>query len=359
MSQPIGNSFKTRIPTFSDDASIQEAFSVYHYGKDNYAESEAVPSNSIEGHFVTFNSRVGALESTVGSLSEDFVLKESPVATPNVIQPEDGSSTPLTIRGKSGQTAQLQNWQNATTTNIASIFNDGGAVFGNYLTIGNTAKSSTTALDLRIGNAAHKGITVAGVVSQTGNLQEWTSTNGSTTSVVARVSSLGKIFSNNGLTDTDTSEVVTESGTQILTNKTLTSPGVSNGFFTAPIEKITISAAASSGVLNYDLIDQTVLYYTLEATSDWTINFRGNSSTPLNSMISVGQSIASVFLSTQGSTAYKPSSFQIDGTPITVKWVSGFSPISGNPSSIDGYSFTIIKTSNNTFTVLAGAVQFK
>jgi hypothetical protein len=222
MSQPIGNAFKTRIPTFSDDASIQEAFSVYHYGKDNYSESEAVPSNSIEGHFVTFNSRVGALESTVGGLSADFVLKESPIATPNIIQPEDGSSTPLSIRGKSGQTAPLQNWQDVTTTNIASVFNDGGAVFGNYVTVGNTSKSSSTALDIRIGNAAHKGITVAGVSAQTGNLQEWTSTDGSTTSVVARVNSAGKIFSNNGLTGTNTSEVVTETGTQTLTNKTIT-----------------------------------------------------------------------------------------------------------------------------------------
>jgi hypothetical protein len=222
MSQPIGNAFKTRIPTFADDASIQEAFSVYHYGKDNYNESESVPSNSIEGHLVTFNSRVGALESTVGSLSDEYVLKESPVANPNVIIPEDGSSTPLTIRGKSGQTAELQNWQNVSTTNIASIFNDGGAVFGNYVTVGNTSKSSSTALDIRIGNAAHKGITVSGVLSQSGNLQEWTSTDGSTTSVVARVSGAGKIFSNNGLTGTNTSEVVTETGTQTLTNKTVT-----------------------------------------------------------------------------------------------------------------------------------------
>lgn len=222
MSQPIGNAFKTRIPTFSDDASIQEAFSVYHYGKDNYSESEAVPTNSIEGHFVTFNSRVGALESTVGGLSADFVLKESPVASPNIVTPEDGSSTPLTIRGRSGQTAALQNWQDVTTTNIASIFNDGGAVFGNYLTVGNTTKSSSIALDVRVGNAAHKGITVAGVTAQTGNLQEWTSTDGSTTSVVARVDGAGKIFSNNGLAGTSTSEVVTESGTQELTNKTIT-----------------------------------------------------------------------------------------------------------------------------------------
>lgn len=243
MSQPIGNAFKTRIPTFSDDASIQEAFSVYHYGKDNYSESETVPANSIEGHLVTFNSRVGSLESSVGSLPDIYVLKESPTLTPNIVIPQDGSVIPLTIRGKSGQSEPLQSWQNVSTTPIAAVYNDGGAVFNNYVTVGNTTKSSSTSLDVRVGNSAHKGVTVAGVVGQSGNLQEWSSTDGSTTSVVARVTGAGKIFSNSGLTGTNTSEVVTETGAQTLTNKTFTGGTVNS----TTLQKSGVDAATISG----------------------------------------------------------------------------------------------------------------
>ena len=62
MSQPIGKDFPTRIPVFGDDASIQEAFSVYHFGVDNYT-SQPIPENSIEGHFKSLNDRVTANES--------------------------------------------------------------------------------------------------------------------------------------------------------------------------------------------------------------------------------------------------------------------------------------------------------
>ena len=66
-----------------------------------------------------------------------------------------------------------------------------------------------------------------------------------------------------------------------------------------------------------------------------------------------------MFLNTSGSTAYYPSAFTIDGTSVTPKWSGGTAPSAGNASAIDAYSFTIIKTAANTYTVLAGgAVKF-
>jgi hypothetical protein len=255
MSQPIGNAFKTRIPTFSDDASIQEAFSVYHYGKDDYSEGQSVPQNSIEGHFVTINTRVGVLESTVNALGNVYILKESLILNPNILTTEDGSITPLTIRGKSGQTEPLQKWENSLFINVGAIYNDGGAAFGNYVTVGNTTKSSSTALDVRIGNSSHVGVSVSGVVGQTGNLQEWKTTDGSTTSIIARINSAGKIFSNNGLTGTNTSEVVTETGTQTLTNKTLTNAALSG--------TVTMTSGSISGATSITLTGNQVLTSTV------------------------------------------------------------------------------------------------
>jgi hypothetical protein len=313
MSQPIGNAFKTRIPTFADDASIQEAFSVYHYGKDDYSEGQSIPENSIEGHFVTFNTRVGALESTVSSLGNIYVLKESLITNPNIVTSQNGSVTPLTIRGKSGQTEPLQKWENSLFVGVGSIFNDGGASFGNYVTVGNTTKSSSIALDVRIGNLSHKGIVVSGIVNQTGNLQEWTSFNGSTTSVVARVSNSGKIFSNNGLAGTNTSEVVTESGTQTLANKTISSPTISAG----TISNAVINAAKTSIEFNQRIASYTLVIDDRDKVVEISSTAATTLTIPTNASVAfpIGSSIVVAQTNTGQITIAGASGVTVNGTP--------------------------------------------
>ena len=124
------------------------------------------------------------------------------------------------------------------------------------------------------------------------------------------------------------------------------------------LETATVSATASTGTINFDLTTQSVLYYTTAASGNWTLNFRGSSGTSLNSIMSNGQSISATFLSTQGGTAYYNSAVTIDGTSVTPKWQNGVAPSSGNTSSIDIYSYVIIKTASATFTVLATATKF-
>ena len=313
MSQPIGNSFKSRIPTFADDASIQEAFSVYHYGKDDYSEGQAVPANSIEGHFVSVNNRVGALESVVNDLGTTYVLKESPTSDPNIITCQDGSVVPLTIRGKAGQNVPLQQWQNSISVNVGSFYNDGGASFGGYVSIGDSSKSTTTAANVRVENAAHKGIVVSGVVSQTGNLQEWTSTDGSTTSVIARITSAGKIFSNSGLTGTSVSEVLTESGTQTMANKTLSNPQINDGTFTGPvINNPKTSIAFNQRVASYTLAitDRDVIVEMNNAGAT-TITIPTNASVPFP----VGSSVAVLQTGAGQVTIAGQSGVTVVGTP--------------------------------------------
>lgn len=117
---------------------------------------------------------------------------------------------------------------------------------------------------------------------------------------------------------------------------------------------MTISATAATGTVAFDVTSQGVLYYTTNASANFTLNF-----TNVNSNLAIGDSISCVFLNTNGSTAYYPTAFQIDSSAITPKWSGGTAPAAGNASSIDSYSFVIIKTANATFTVLAGgAVKF-
>lgn len=130
-------------------------------------------------------------------------------------------------------------------------------------------------------------------------------------------------------------------------------------FATSMRETVTVSASAMTGTINFDAITQSILYYTGNATANATINFRGNSSTSLNSMMAVGESLSVVFIATQNTTAYYLNAFQIDGASVTPKWQGGSAPTSGNASSLDVYSFTIIKTASATYTVLASQTQFK
>jgi hypothetical protein len=133
---------------------------------------------------------------------------------------------------------------------------------------------------------------------------------------------------------------------------------LSNKILQSPEERTTVSATAATGTINFDSITQGVLYYTTNATGNATLNFRGNSGTSLNSSLTTGDAITLTFLQTNGTTAYYPNAFQIDGSSVTPKWQGGTAPSSGNASAIDAYTFTIIKTASATFTILASQTKF-
>jgi trimeric autotransporter adhesin len=124
------------------------------------------------------------------------------------------------------------------------------------------------------------------------------------------------------------------------------------------LEQMTISATAATGTINFDAASQSVLYYTSNASGNFTMNVRATSGTTLNNSMVVGQSLTVAFLNTNGGTAYYQTGFQVDGSSVTPKWQGGTAPTAGNASSIDSYVYTIIKTAASTFTVLAAQTKF-
>jgi hypothetical protein len=123
-------------------------------------------------------------------------------------------------------------------------------------------------------------------------------------------------------------------------------------------EKITVEATAATGTKNYDVLTQAVLFYTSDASGDWTLNIRGDGSTTLNSIMDTGESITVAHLVTIGSSEYRNSALQVDGSSVTPKYAGGSAPTEGNTNSIDSYVYTIIKTGDATFTALASLTQF-
>jgi hypothetical protein len=155
------------------------------------------------------------------------------------------------------------------------------------------------------------------------------------------------------------SETTITNGTAV--NLRSTTGTAVNTTLVAPEELITIAASNASGTVALNAITTGVTYYSGTATGNWTVNLRADGTTTLNSQLAVGQSITHTFLATQGTpTAFYSTAVQVDGTAVTPQWQGGSSPSSGNASSVDAYTYTVIKTATTpTYLVLASQTQFK
>jgi len=186
--------------------------------------------------------------------------------------------------------------------------------------------------------------------------------NGTSTVQVVTPGTNGNVLTSNGTTWQSTAPAAsislsadnTWTGIQTFAG---TSSKVAAAFYNI-VEPATVSATAATGTINYDVTTQSVLYYTSNASANWTVNFRGSSGTSLNTLMTTGQMITVAFLVTQGATAYYNSSVQVDGSSVTPKWQGGTAPTAGNASSVDVYTYTIVKTGSAAFTVFASQTKF-
>lgn len=150
------------------------------------------------------------------------------------------------------------------------------------------------------------------------------------------------------------------------TNKTLTWSNTTKAFtfnqgidIQQVIETANVDATALNANTNFDVLEGAVKLYTANNAANWTLNVRGNSSTDLNAVLNTGDSVTIAYLATQlSANTFYQSAMQIDGTSVTPKWQGGSAPSAGNATSIDVYSFTILKTAANTYTVLGSQTQY-
>jgi hypothetical protein len=125
------------------------------------------------------------------------------------------------------------------------------------------------------------------------------------------------------------------------------------------IETVVANATPINANTTINVLDGAVSHYTANVAANWTLNVRGNSSVALDSIMNANDSITIAYLATQlSSNTFYQSAMQIDGTSVTPKWQGGTAPSAGNATSIDLYSFTILKTAANTYTVLGSQTQY-
>ncbi len=138
---------------------------------------------------------------------------------------------------------------------------------------------------------------------------------------------------------------------QTMTIAVMVSQGVTP-VYTGSISGTTLTVSAvSAGVL---AVGQTISG--TGVTSGTTITAFGTGTGGTGTYtVSVSQTVSSTTL-TNG--AYYNSAVTIDGAAITPKWQGNAAPNSGSASSIDTYTYAIVKTANAVFTVLASQVRY-
>jgi hypothetical protein len=261
---------------------------------------------------------------------------------------------------------------NITTKPTTTInFAEAGTVYADILVDDITA-DAITATSATIGDVSNTELQYLNNVSS--NIQTQldaklaSATAATTYAPLASPTLTGTPLSTTAAVDTNTTQIATtayvvgqsylKSSTAASTYAQLTGAPLTRPVLTSAFETNSVSATAATGTVNVDLSTAAVHYYTANAAANWTFNFRGDGSTTLNSLLSVNQSATVAFLVTNGSTAYRPTAFQVDGVSVTPKWQGGSAPTAGNASSIDSYTFTIIKTASATYIVLASQVKF-
>lgn len=269
------------------------------------------------------------------------------------VQTLDGLTDVVISSAVSGQTIVYNgtNWVNASETGDVSAISSGTGITvtsgtGPIPSIAvDTTLVATTSNTMTLSNKTLVAPTIQGASVTGGTYVAPTIQNGAYTGGIF----VGGTFTSNPniiapLISGGTSATVTETYPVLL----------------APEERWNIAALSAGSSVNLDVLTSAVWYYTSSSSSNWTLNVRGGASTSLNNILTIGDSITTVFFATNGTTPFYQTALLVDGATsgVSVKWQNGVAPSAGNTSSIDIYSFTIAKTANATFTAFGSQTKF-
>jgi len=254
---------------------------------------------------------------------------------------------------------------NTDLDTVDALFNAAGTGTSVGLNVGagkTAVVAGTLTLNGTINGSAAVGVANGGTGATTLTANNVLLGNGTSAPLFVAPGTNGNVLTSNGTTWASTTPA---SGFSAAADNTFTGIQTFTGssskiamVLTDVAEPATVSATAATGTINYDVTTQSVLYYTTNASANWTVNFRGSSGTSLNTLMTTGQMMTVAFLVTQGATAYYNSAVQVDGASVTPKYQGGTAPAAGNASSIDVYTYTIVKTGSAAFTVFASQTKF-
>jgi hypothetical protein len=322
---------------------------------DNKASlSGATFTGAVSGTSLTLSGNLTVNGTTTNLNSTSLVIEDKNIVLGDTTTPTDTTADGggITLKGATDKTI---NWVDATDAWTSS--EDFNLVTGKAYEIAGTSVLSGSTLGSGVTGSSLTS--VGTITSGTWNGTTIAVANGGTgiTSFGTGIATfLGTPSSANLI-----SAITDETGTGSLvfgTAPTLTNALNINTILRGPEERLTVSATAATGTIPLDVLTSGILYYTSNATANWTLNVRGSSGATLNDSLTTNDSITVVFFVTNGATPYYQTGFQIDGSAVTPKWQNGTAPAAGNANSIDIYSYTIVKTGNAAFTAFGSQTKF-
>lgn len=180
-----------------------------------------------------------------------------------------------------------------------------------------------------------------------------TSSNATITSgaVTASITSSNATITSGAVTANVTSSNAVITGGQVSGLSNLQVSGnitLSQAFF----ESANVTASAVTANITLVAKDSGICYFTSNATANTTVNLTG--------VLALGTGSATTYtlLMTNGATAYKVNTVQVEGAAANVRWSGGAVPTAGNAANVDIYSFTVIKTGTSAYSVFASQSQF-
>jgi len=162
--------------------------------------------------------------------------------------------------------------------------------------------------------------------------------------------------------------VYTNAQPNITSTGTLTSLTVSGNLLTQgnvtlqrAFEIFTPNSTGSTGTVNFDVLTQSIINKTANATANFTINIRGNSSVTFDTMLPSNNSVTLAYLNTVGATGYIANVVTVDGVTVTPKYVYNSTPTTGTrlTNCTQSYTYTLLKTAANTYTVLGSFTEYQ
>ena len=123
-------------------------------------------------------------------------------------------------------------------------------------------------------------------------------------------------------------------------------------------EEVNITAGKLSDNTDIYLENGMVHLFTTTETTTSTPNIEYGLTTSIDDVMSIGESITVVIITTAAAAGYS-ASLQIGTSPFTVEWLGGSAPTTGGSGGYDVYTYNIIKTgSGGSFVILANLVNF-
>ena len=328
------------------------------------------PIQTITGEDISNRSSLNVINPIEGNFSNSIRVEGGP--DNKVISKFDG---PVVFTNKVTSTS-------AKGLESNSLFLQGDATISRKYTVGiSTPTNAGNPGDVVYQATPESGGTIGWVYTSDNNWRKFGPVSTSTTSINLTVNQINSpsfigTFSGDGSGLTNVSDIWRTDAVGVHTSTPIgigtTSAKAGFGLYvegstsingTLRVFEIIETATISAGILtattqNIDLGDNNVYYFTSAAQGNWTLNFRSNASQTLNDFLNVGESTTVAVMTTQGSTAYYNNQVRIDGVVQSVKYYGGVPITSGNANGIDVYTYVIIKTAANTYTVLYSQSQY-